>query len=111
MAGKLTESRGLGIGERLLPVAWHRALQFNRYSIVQFVTKNLPALTSSSRVLDVGSGSSEEQHFNQLFERDGARAHRCDIASRSGIDYRADLHHMPIRDNSLVLSALSWVES
>ena len=95
-----TEHAGMGIGERLLPATWHRALQFNRHSIVQFVTKNLPALTSSSLILDVGSGSTEEQHFNQLLERNGARVHRCDLAARSGIDYRADLHHMPVRENS-----------
>jgi SAM-dependent methyltransferase len=92
---------GRSLGRSVLPEHLHRMLQFDRESVVQFITREVPPLLKAgSLVLDAGSGSDEEQFFREMLRSSGARAHACDIASRPGLDLRADLERMPIRGSS-----------
>jgi SAM-dependent methyltransferase len=89
------------LGSSILPRRFHRMLQFDRESVVQFISREVPPLLRpDSLILDAGSGSEEEQYFREMLRTSGARAHACDIAPRKGLDLQADLERMPIGDSS-----------
>jgi SAM-dependent methyltransferase len=91
---------GRSLGNSVLPRRFHRMLQFDRESVVQFITRELPPLLRpDSLILDAGSGSEQEQFFREMLRTSGAQAHACDIVPRQGLDLQADLERMPI-DNS-----------
>jgi len=89
------------LSRMFLPRGFADRLQFERFPVQQFVFQQaLPMLQPGMKALDAGSGSLVEQETRDRLQATGAVIHTCDIAQRSGLSFRADLHHTPARDGA-----------
>jgi SAM-dependent methyltransferase len=89
------QSDNLSFGRFVLPDKLHRRLQFDRWSVTEFIRSKGLAHLRGAFVLDAGSGSLDEQTSRESLK--DARLHTMDIAQRTGLTYIGDLHRMPVR--------------
>lgn len=84
------------LGARLVPVAWHERLQFDRFPIHDFVRRQaLPRLGAGLRILDAGSGRLPEQYLREELLATGAELTTLDLFAGKGVDVAGDIAAMP----------------
>jgi SAM-dependent methyltransferase len=82
----------LSLGKQLMPQGWHDALQFDREPVRQFMIRELlPRIKRGDRVLDAGSGNTNEQRIRAELIATGAALQTLDFMAGDGIDLVADI--------------------
>lgn len=95
------------LGSTFLPAKLHERLQVERYPILHFIREHaMPLMKPGIKVLDAGSGREHEQHLRKELLATGATLHTCDFCEGPGVDFVADVTHLPFEDGTydIVLS-------